>query len=381
MEQEGKNKMDSRLTRLAENILYKSVRLQKGEIVYLEAFNKSTKDLLNELIKVATKIGAVPFYFYNDTAFIRSSIEGATAEQIQKYTDLHKYLMEKADCYVGVRGYDDLFALSDVANEYKELQNKIFHKQVHMQTRLPKTRWCVLRYPNETMAALSRMSLREFEDFYFNSCLLDYQKMGKAMLPLKKLMDGANKVHIKGHDTDLTFSIAGQKAIVCDGKMNIPDGEVYTAPVKDSINGYVQFNTDTTHNGTFFSQIKLEFEKGKIVRGTSIANNDIFQKILNTDAGSRYIGEFAFGVNPYITHPILDILFDEKTCGSFHMAIGNSYEDETNNGNVSSIHWDLVKIQTPEHGGGEIWFDDVLVRKDGLFVLPELEGLNPQNLK
>lgn len=373
--------MDNRLTRLAENILYKSVRLQKGETVYLEAFNKSTKDLLNEMIKVATKIGAVPFYFYNDTAFIRSLIEGTDAEQMQKYTDLHKYLMEKADCYVGIRGYDDLFALSDVDEKYKELQNKIFHKQVHMQTRLPKTRWCVLRYPNETMAALSRMSLKEFEDFYFNSCLLDYEKMGRAMLPLKKLMDKTSKVHIKGHDTDLTFSIEGIKSIVCDGKMNIPDGEVYTAPVKDSINGYVQFNTDTTHNGTFFSQIRLEFADGRIVKGSSVANNEVFQKILDTDAGSRYIGEFALGVNPYITHPILDILFDEKTCGSFHMAIGNSYEDETNNGNVSSIHWDLVKIQTPEHGGGEIWFDDVLIRKDGLFVLSELEGLNPQNLK
>jgi len=373
--------MDSRLTKLAENILYNSVKLKKGEIIYLEAFNASTKDLLNELIKVTTRIGATPFYFFNDTDFIRSSIEGARTEQIQKYTDIHKAIMEKADCYVGVRGYDDMFSLSDVDDKYKKLQNSIFHKQVHMLTRLPKTRWCVLRYPNTTMAAMSRMSLREFENFYFNACLLDYQKMGKAMLPLKKLMDKTSKVHIKGKDTDLQFSLKGQKAIICDGRMNIPDGEVYTAPVKDSINGYVQFNTDTTHNGDFFSNIKLEFKNGKIIKGTSMANNDKFQKILDIDAGSRYMGEFALGVNPYITHPILDILFDEKISGSFHMAIGNSYEDETNNGNVSSIHWDLVKIQTPENGGGEIWFDNRLIRKDGLFVLSELEGLNPKNLK
>ena len=372
---------DVRLTKLAENVLHKSVKLQKGETVYLEGFDDSSKDLLNELIKAAVKIGAVPFYFHNDTAFIRSAMEGASAEQMQGLTDLHKYLMEKADCYVAVRGYDDMFGYADVAEEYKERQNKIFHEQVHMRTRLPKTRWCVMRYPNNTMAAMSRMSVKGFEDFYFKACLLDYQKMGKAMQPLKELMDKTSEVHIKGQDTDLHFSLKGQKAIVCDGQMNLPDGEVYTAPVKDSINGYVQFNTDTTHQGTFFSNIRLEFKDGKIVKGTSQANNNKFQQILDTDAGSRYMGEFAFGVNPYITHPILDILFDEKIGGSFHMAIGNSYEDETNNGNVSSIHWDLVKIQTPEHGGGEIWFDGKLVRKDGLFVLPQLEGLNPQNLK
>jgi len=373
--------MDNRLTKLAENILYNAVKLKKGETIYLETFGTSTKGMLNELIKVATKIGATPFYFYNDMAFVRSSIEGANEKQIQKYTDLHKYLMEKADCYVAVRGYDDMFALADVAEKYTKLYSKIFQKQVHMSIRLPKTRWCVLRYPNSAMAAVSRMSLKEFENFYFKACLLDYQKMGKAMQPLKKLMDKTCEVHIKGKDTDLCFSIKGQKSIICDGKMNIPDGEVYTAPVKNSINGYVQFNTDTTHDGVFFSNIRLEFKNGKIVKGTSVANNDKFQKILDIDAGSRYMGEFALGVNPYITHPILDILFDEKICGSFHMAIGNSYEDETNNGNVSAIHWDLVKIQTKEQGGGEIWFDGKLIRKDGLFVLPELEGLNPKNLK
>ena len=373
--------MDSRITKLAENILYNSVRLKKGETIYLEAFDTSTKDLLSELIRITIKIGATPFYFYNNMDFVRSCMEGATDKQIQAYADIHKGLMDKADCYVAIRGYDDMFALSDVADKDQERYNKIFGKQVHMQIRLPKTRWCVLRYPNNTMAATSRMSLRGFEDFYFKACLLDYSKMGQAMKPLKKLMDKTSEVHIIGKDTDLSFSLKGQKSIICDGKMNIPDGEVYTAPVKNSINGYVQFNTDTTHDGVFFSNIRLEFKDGKIVKGTSVANNAKFQKILDLDAGSRYMGEFALGVNPYVTHPILDILFDEKICGSFHMAIGNSYEDETNNGNVSAIHWDLVKIQTKEQGGGEIWFDNKLIRKDGLFVLPELEGLNPKNLK
>lgn len=373
--------IDKRIAQLAENILKNSVQLKKGEKIYIEAFGASTKDFFNELIKETIKLGAVPFYFYNDVSFEKSLIEGASEKQIEDYTAIHKRLMEEADCYVAVRGYDDAFALSDVSSKNMDRFGKIFQEQVHMRTRLPKTRWCVLRWPNTSMAAMSRMSLKQFEDFYFDACLLDYRKMGKAMLPLKELMDKTENVHIKGNDTDLTFSLKGIKAIVCDGKMNIPDGEVYSAPVKDSINGYVQFNTDTMYDGVFYSNIRLEFKNGRIVAGTSLVNNDKFQKMLDLDDGSRYMGEFALGVNPYITHPILDILFDEKTCGSFHMAIGNSYEDETNNGNKSSIHWDLVKIQTLEHGGGKIWFDNKLIRKDGLFVLPELKGLNPQNLK
>ena len=373
--------IDDRITRLAENIVVNSLKLKKGETVYIEAFSAGTRDMFEALIKAVVKAGGVTFYYFNDNAFVIDAIDGANAKQVQDWADLHKYLMQKADCYVGVRGYEDMFAFSGVDLKAQDLYRKIFQEQVHMRERLPHTRWCVLRYPNSAMAAMSRMSLKEFEDFYFNACLLDYRKMGQAMRPLKELLDKTSEVHIKGADTDLCFSIKGIKSIICDGTMNIPDGEVYTAPVKDSINGYVQFNTDTTYSGVFYSNIRLEFENGRIVKGTSLANNDKFQQMLDTDAGSRYMGEFAFGVNPYITHPILDILFDEKTCGSFHMAIGNSYEDETNNGNVSSIHWDLVKIQTPEHGGGEIWLDGVLVRKDGRFVLPELQGLNPENLK
>ncbi len=373
--------IDERITRLAENIIQNSIKLKKGETVYIESFGTSTRDMFQALIRATVKAGGVPFYYFNDNAFVISAIENADKTQVQAWTDLHKYLMQKADCYVGVRGYDDMFAFSDVDEQKQALYRQIFQEQVHMRERLPHTRWCVLRYPNSAMATMSRMSLKEFEDFYFDACLLDYRKMGQAMRPLKELLDKTSDVHIKGKDTDLRFSVKGIKSIICDGTMNIPDGEVYTAPVKNSINGYVQFNTDTTYSGVFYSNIRLEFENGRIVKGTSTANNDKFQKMLDVDAGSRYMGEFAFGVNPYITHPILDILFDEKTAGSFHMAIGNSYEDETNNGNVSSIHWDLVKIQTPEHGGGEIWLDNVLVRKDGRFVLPELAGLNPENLK
>lgn len=374
-------KTDERITRLAESILKNSVELKKGDKIYIEAFSESTKELFNEFIRVAVKMGATPFYMYNDNSFVKNLISGASAGQIEQYAKWHAALMDSVDCYVAVRGYDDLFALSDVPAAKMKLYNEIYYNLVHFDRRIAKTRWCVMRYPNDTMAAVSKMSRKALEDFFFDACLVDYKKMGKAMQPLKKLMDKTDKVHIKGPNTDLTFSIKGLKAVVCDGKMNIPDGEVYTAPVKESINGHIQFNTDTVFGGTFYSNVYLEFKDGKIVKAESRANNSKLQSQINADEGSRYMGEFAIGVNPYIRKEMLDILFDEKIACSLHMAIGNSYNDETFNGNRSSVHWDLVLIQDKAHGGGEIWFDDVLVRKDGIFVAKELKGLNPENMK
>lgn len=372
---------DERIVRLAENLIKNSVKLKKGEQIYIEAIGLSTMPLVQELVKAATKAGGVPFYYFNEQALQKEFIENASVAQMKAQAEIHKQLMANSQAYIGVRGNDDLFKMSSVDPEKMNNYQKYYWNPVHSEIRVPKTKWCVLRYPNSAFAAMSKMALEEFEDFYFDACLVDYVKMGQAMKPLKKLMDKTKKVRIVAPGTEVEFSIAGLKSIICDGKMNIPDGEVYTAPVKDSINGVIQFNTDTTYLGTVFSNIRLEFKDGKIVEGHSMINDDKFQKILNIDEGSRYMGEFALGVNPYVTQPMLDILFDEKISGSFHMAIGNSYEDETNNGNKSAIHWDLVQMQDAEHGGGEIFFDDVLVRKNGRFVLPDLIGLNPEKLK
>ena len=372
---------DERIGRLAENLIKNSVRLKKGEQIYIEAIGMSTLPLMQELVRAATEAGGVPFYYFNDQSLQKAFIEQASVTQMKAQAEIHKKLMASSQAYIGVRGNDDLFQMSAVAEDKMNDYQKYYWNPVHSEIRVPQTKWCVLRYPNAAFAALSKMSLADFEDFYFDACLVDYVKMGKAMKPLKKLMDKTKKVRIKAPGTDLEFSIAGLKAVVCDGDKNIPDGEVYTAPVKNSINGVVQFNTETSYLGNVFSNIRLVFKDGRIVEGCSQTNDDKFQKILDMDEGSRYMGEFALGVNPYVTKPMLDILFDEKICGSCHMAIGNSYEDETNNGNKSAIHWDLLQMQDKEHGGGEIWFDDVLIRKDGRFVLSELEGLNPDKLK
>ena len=241
------------------------------------------------------------------------------------------------------------------------------------------TRWAVLRWPTPAMAQLAGMSTEAFEDYYFKVCCLDYEKMSRAMDPLVERMERADRVHIVGPGTDLTFSIKGLPAIKCAGESNIPDGEVFTAPIKDSINGTLSYNTPSLHEGFTFENIRLTFKDGKIVEATA-NDTERINRVFDVDAGARYVGEFALGVNPYVTEIMKDTLFDEKIAGSFHFTPGACY-DECNNGNQSALHWDLVCIQRPEHGGGEIWFDDELIRKDGLFVPEYLHGLNPDNLK
>ena len=245
--------------------------------------------------------------------------------------------------------------------------------------RVNKTRWVVLRWPTPSMAQAANRSTEAFENFYFDVCTMDYRKMARAMVPLARRMKKADRVHLKAPGTDLTFSIKGIGAQPCVGLRNIPDGEVFSCPVKNSVNGVIQFNAPTIYSGTRFEHVQLEFTQGKIVKATS-SDTKRLNEILDTDAGARYVGEFSLGFNPYIQDPMCDILFDEKIAGSLHLTPGQAYE-VCDNGNRSAVHWDMVLIQRPEWGGGEVWFDGELVRKDGLFVPKELKALNPANLK
>ena len=301
----------------------------------------------------------------------------ADEDQIEFLNDYQLYQMKGMDAYIAVRAGDNTSELSDVPSDKLNMYYKLTSPT--LDYRVNKTKWVVLRYPNPSMAQLANKSQEAFEDFYFDVCTLDYKKMSKAMDPLVDLMNRTDKVHIKGPGTDLKFSIKGIPAIKCDGLRNIPDGEVYTAPVRESMNGTISYNTFSEEQGFTYENIKFEIKNGKIVKATA-NDTDRINALLDTDEGARYFGEFAIGVNPYVLTPMKDTLFDEKICGSFHLTPGKCYEDAYN-GNHSAIHWDLVMIQRQEFGGGEIYFDDVLIRKDGLFVIDELKGLNPENLK
>lgn len=369
--------LDPRLTKLADVLVNYSTRVQKGENVLIEAFNIDNP-LVKELVKKVHQAGGNPYVNVRDNMVIRQLLMEGTEEQIKTWADFDNYQMSKMDCYIGVRGTHNISEMSDVPSDKLKLWSSIYQHTVHFGNRVKNTRWVVLRYPTPSMAQLSNQSTEAFEDFYFDVCTLDYAKMNDAMTALQELMMRTDKVRITGPGTDLSFSIKGINAIKCAGEMNIPDGEVYTAPVKDSVNGKISYNAPTPYNGFTFENVVLEFKDGKIVNATA-NDTDRLNKILDTDEGSRYIGEFAIGVNPFIKDPMKDILFDEKIDGSFHFTPGEAY-DEAFNGNKSSVHWDMVCIQRPEYGGGEIWFDDVLIRKDGRFVLPELQQLNPENL-
>lgn len=369
---------DPRIQKLAENLVGYSVNVQPGENVLVEMIGDE-RDLLKAVVEEVGKRGGHAFVEITDRTVQRSQLKYATEDGMKTWAEYDLKRMQMMDCYIGIRAGANVNDMSDVPEEKMKLYNSLYSHPVHSEQRVKHTKWVVLRYPNASMAQLANTSTEAFEDFYFDVCNLDYAKMDRAQDALAELMNRTDKVRILAPGTDLSFSIIDIPAIKCSGQKNIPDGEVYTAPVRDSVNGTISYNAATLYNGNTFENIKFRFENGKIVEATS-NNTKRMNEILDADEGARYIGEFAIGFNPHILHPMKDILFDEKIAGSLHFTPGQAYE-EADNGNRSSIHWDLVLIQRPDYGGGEIYFDDVLIRKDGIFVLPELTGLNPENLK
>lgn len=369
---------DPRITQLAKNLINYSCELKNGQKILIEA-NGIDAAMIGALVKEVYAVGAYPFVQLSDSRIKRELLIGLTKESAELMAKYDSYRMADMDAYIGLRGGMNSMELSDVGEENMQLFSKYYSHPVHHELRVNRTNWVVLRWPTQAMAQLAKMSTAAFEDYYFNVCNLDYAKMDKAMDPLVELINKTDKVRIVAKNTDLTFSIKGLNGIKCSGNRNIPDGEVFTAPIKDSINGYITYNAPSIENGIEFNNVRFEFKNGKIIKAESNHTKEL-NNILDTDEGARYIGEFSFGINPYINKPIGDILFDEKIAGSIHFTPGSCYE-ECDNGNQSAVHWDLVQIHTPEYGGGEIYFDNVLIRKDGKFVLKELNELNPEFLK
>jgi len=367
---------DPRYGKLAKQLVSYSTQLKEGEHILLDMVDVPGEFTV-EMIRAVRQVGAIPFVETRSTRVGREQMLGITEEQASVIRDIEMFRMKKMQAYIAVRGSDNMNENSDVPSGRIQLYSKVIRPV--LDYRVNKTRWCVLRWPTPSMAQAAGMSTEAFENLYFDVCTMDYAKMARAMVPLEARMKKADQVRLVAPGTDLTFSIKGIGAKMCKGDRNIPDGEVFSCPVRNSVNGVIQFNTPTLYSGTKFENVRLEFKAGKVTGATS-NNTKRLNEILDTDAGARYIGEFAIGFNPHILNPMCDILFDEKIAGSLHFTPGNAYED-CGNGNKSAIHWDMVLIQRPEWGGGEIWFDGELIRKDGEFVPKDLKALNAEKLK
>jgi len=367
---------DPRYTKLARLLVEYSTALKKGDQVLVDATDVPDEFSV-ELMRAIRRVGAIPLIEVRHTRITREIVRDTDDRHATLMRDVEMFRMKKMQAYMAIRGSANASETSDVDARRMSLYSRILRPVQNY--RVQKTRWVVLRWPTPSMAQGAGMSTEAFEDLYFDVCTMNYPRMAKAMVPLQTRMKKADRVRLKGPGTDLSFSIKGIGAKMCKGDRNIPDGEVFSCPVKNSVNGVIQFNTPTIYSGTKFENVRLEFANGKIIKATS-NNTRRLNQILDTDPGARYIGEFSLGFNPYIQNPMCDILFDEKIAGSLHFTPGQAYE-ECDNGNRSAVHWDMVLIQRREWGGGEIWFDDELIRKDGLFVVKDLKPLNPVNLK
>lgn len=367
---------DPRFEKLASVLTGFSTSLARGERVLIDAFDVP-EEMVIALVRAARERGALPFVQLHRARITRELLRGAEEAQYKTGAEAELFRMKRMDAYIALRGSENIFESSDVPAERMQLVNRLMRPVLNW--RVEKTKWVVLRWPTSAMAQQAGMSTEKFEDFYFRVCTLDYARMRPGMDALAKLMQRTDRVHLKGPGTDLKFSIKGIGAVPCGGLRNIPDGEVFSCPVKDSVEGVISYNTASVYQGVEFSGVRLVFKQGRIVEATCSGDNKRLNAIFDSDAGARYVGEFALGFNPHILQPMRDILFDEKIAGSFHFTPGQAYGD-ADNGNRSQVHWDLVSIQRPECGGGEIWFDGKLIRKDGRFVVKALEKLNPEYL-
>ncbi len=372
---------DPRFAQLANVLVKHSTKVQPGHKVLVEAFDIPV-DFTTELIRTIAAAGGIPVVSTYQQPVLRELFKNASEAQMQFIGDIERKRMEGVDAYAGIRGSHNIAEMNDVPKDKMALYEKLWWHRVHSEVRVPKTNWVVLRWPHPAMAQGAGMSTEAFEDFYFRVCAgVDYAAMERAMQPLAELINKTDRVEITGPGTELSFSVKGIGAVGCSGERNIPDGEMFTCPVRESVNGVIQFNCETLYRGTVFNNIKLTFKDGKIVQAASASPEltDKLNEILDADEGARYIGEWSLAFNPHIKKPMKDILFDEKIAGSFHLTPGQAYE-EADNGNRSQVHWDMVCIQRPDYGGGEIKFDGKTIRKDGLFTLPQLAGLNPDQL-
>lgn len=355
--------VDPRLKKQAEILVDYSLKFKKGENVAILA-EFQARPLVLELYKLLIKRGAgeVKVHF-SDYEFTEAYFKNASKKQIDHFPQLEYDEMKKMDCYIRIGSPSNTRGLTGVDASKIMARQKVVRPILNY--RIDKTRWLVTKYPTNAQAQEAGMSLSEYSDFVLSAIVdVDWPKLHKQQEKLKRLVDKTEKVRLVGEKTDLSMSIKGRTAINSSGTYNMPSGEVFTSSVEDSAEGVITYTYPALYMGREFHDVRLEFKKGKVVRATSDKGEKDLNKILDTDMGARFIGELGLGNNYKIQKFTKDILYDEKIGGSIHIALGRGYKD-TLSKNESAIHWDMIKDLRK---GGEIYFDDKLVQKNGKWL-------------
>ena len=317
---------DVRLEKLANTLVNYSVNAEKGEVVYVSG-PIDAKPLILELVKEINKIEAIPRVNITDPDVSRLNMLGMNDKRLGKIKDWYTEIYEDADCTIRIGASNNDYSSVDVP---QETMTKYAKTMRPVSDIMLKKKWVLLIYPTPAQAQKAKMSNEDFFDYVVDVSSVDYSRMNDSFMPLKELMEKTDKVRIVSPGTDLSFRIKGIGAVPCAGEFNIPDGEIFSAPIRDSVNGVIQYNTPSPQRGDVYNNVKLTFKDGKIIEATCDGGDDEkLNKIFDTDEGARYVGEFAIGVNPLVTKPMGNILFDEKIAGSIHFTPGMCYDHNT----------------------------------------------------
>jgi len=336
--------IDPRNTQLAEILALHSIKVKSDDKVLIKATSQLALPLAREVYKQVLKLGGFPHLVIGDEPLSKFFYDHAQKKHLDDKPVIDEYLANWSDKSVIIVGENNTRELAEADN--KKLTQRAKATKTIRDKMLEKP-WILTYVPTPAMAQDANMSTDDLEDFYFNACILDWSKQYASMKKLADSLTNAKKIEVVGDRTHLTLSAKGRIFIPCAGEFNMPDGEVFTAPVDDSVEGYVYFNYPLLRQGKMIRDIQLYFEKGVVVRAQASENQDFLEEILNTDAGARRLGEFAIGLNPGVKRYMYNILFDEKMSNSIHMALGAAYK-ECNGKNESAIHMDIVKDMRPE---------------------------------
>ena len=365
---------DPRIEKLADLLVNYSVAVKPGDKVVVQG-SIAGEPLLQAVFASVLKAGGNPIVMPSLPGSEETMYRYANDAQLQHVPEPQKLIMSTYDARIVILAEQNTKELSHVDPAKMVLRSRArteLMKIMMERSAAGSLRWVLGPYPTNALAQDAEMSLSDYEDFVYSACLPDmndpigyWRKFSDWQQKIVDWLKGKQRVRVKGKETDLTMSIAGRQFINCNGKVNMPDGEVFTGPVEDSMNGHVLYSFPAIEHGHEVSGIRLTFEHGQVVKATAEKNQEFLLKTIATDEGSRRVGEFAIGTNEGIKQFTREILFDEKIAGTFHMALGAAYP-ETGSQNESAVHWDMI---CDLRDGGEIWVDDVLLYKNGKFVI------------